>query len=103
MVWNLVPGDHGLWFERVELVERVDPLQSRQPLVDALYDRSRCHRPYVRKLLLERVDAKEVVAMTVGDVDVGQVLAGRRDLLEELRGMNGCEERVHQHRVSLAV
>jgi hypothetical protein len=42
----------------------------------AVDDGSGGDRPGVREPLLERVDAEEVVTVAVGDVDVGQVLAG---------------------------
>ena len=51
---------------------------------DAVDDCPRGYRPDVRKPLLERAQAEEVVAVAVRDVNVGQVLAARRNLVGEL-------------------
>lgn len=39
----------------------------------------RCNRFCIRKAIQEGADAKEMIAVPVGDIDRGQVLAARRD------------------------
>ena len=51
---------------------------------NAVDDCRRGYRPDVRKPLLERAQAKEVIAVAVRDVNVGQVLPAGRKLVGEL-------------------
>jgi hypothetical protein len=51
---------------------------------DAVDDWRRGYRPDIRKPLLEHAQAKEMVAVAVRDVDVGQVLSACRHLVGEL-------------------
>src|SRR6266550_3294319 len=48
------------------------------------------HRPGIGKTIQERSDAKEMVAVTVGDINRCQVLAARRDpIYEDVRLLDG--------------
>src|SRR5216684_7283442 len=62
-----------------------------------------CHRPCMGEALLEQPYAKEMIAMAVGRVNRGQVLAARRDPVRQgLRGFGG-KEGVDQHGIPLAI
>src|SRR5271154_6135408 len=55
----------------------------RRLLLHGLHHIGHCNRSRVGKTILERSDAKKMVAMAVSDVDRGQVLAARRDPLHQ--------------------
>jgi hypothetical protein len=68
-----------------------------------LHDVRSCHRPCMGEALLEQPYAKEMIAMAVGRVNRGQILAARRDPIRQgLRGF-GSKEGVDQHGVPLAI
>ncbi len=97
-------GDHEAirdlaWKQRVpEVREDV----RRGLLTHEFHNIGRGHRPGIGKTIQERSDAKEMVAVTVGDINRCQVLAARRDpIYEDVRLLDG-DKGVDEDGVSLA-
>jgi hypothetical protein len=75
----------------------------RRRLLAHEFHNIRCgHRSGIGKTIQERSDAKEMVAVTVGDINRCQVLAARRDpIYEDVRLLDG-DKGVDEDGVSLA-
>src|ERR1700730_9693676 len=72
-------------------------------LMHGLDDLGRRDRPGMRETLQQRSEAEKMIAMCVGDVNCGEVLAARDDpILQSLRLLD-CEKSVHEDSVPLAV
>src|SRR6266403_4517778 len=72
-------------------------------LVHGLDDLGRRHRLGARETLEKRCKAKEMVAMSVGDIDLGEVLAARDDPIQQRPRLLGREEGVHENGVAFTV
>src|SRR6202043_3371075 len=57
----------------------------------------------MRETLQQWCEAEKMIAMCVGDVDCGEVLATRDDPIEQSQQLLDCEKSVHEASVSLAV
>src|SRR6266567_9378023 len=55
----------------------------------------------LRELVEDGVESEEVIAVAVGDVDLGQVLSGRRQPVCQLLRLALCRERVDEDRKSV--
>src|ERR1700730_18905105 len=72
-------------------------------LMHGLDDLGRRDRPCARETLQKRCKAEEMVAMCVGDVSCGEVLAARDDpILQSLRLLD-CEKGIHKNGVTFTV
>src|SRR5258708_10066913 len=60
-------------------------------------------RPCARETLQKRCKAKEMIAMAVGDIDRGEVLAARDDPIQQSLRLLGREKGVHENGVALTV
>src|ERR1700720_2880318 len=56
-----------------------------------------------RETLEKRCEAKEMIAMSVGDVDLGEVLAARDDPIQLRLRLLGREKGVHEHGVAFTI
>src|SRR4030081_3715026 len=56
-----------------------------------------------RETLEKRYKAKEVIAMSVGDIDLGEVLAARDDPIQQSLRLLGREKGVHENGVAFTV
>ena len=63
-------------------------------LLHGLNDFGACDHPRLREARQDQLKAKKVIAMSVRDVDRGQVLAARSDPISQFRGGLDGEERV---------
>src|SRR6266436_3818231 len=60
-------------------------------------------RSCVREPLQKRCKAKEMIAVSVGDIDLGKVLAASDDPIQQSLRLLGREEGVHENGVALTV
>src|ERR1700730_3225858 len=58
-------------------------------------------RPCARETLQKRCQAKEMIAVPVGDVNRGEVLAARDDPIQKNLRLLRCEKSVHENGVTL--
>src|SRR5258705_12228254 len=72
-------------------------------LTHGLDDLGRRHRLGARETLEKRFKAKEMVAMSVGDIDLGEVLAARDDPIQQRLRLLGREKGVHENGVAFTV
>src|ERR1700730_656901 len=72
-------------------------------LTHGLDDLRRRDRPCARETLQKRCKAKEVIAVTVGDIDLGEVLAAREDPIQQSLRLSGREKGVHENGVAHTV
>src|SRR6266446_10410570 len=72
-------------------------------LTHGVDDLGRRDRPCVRETLEKRCKAEEMIAMSVGDIDVGEVLAARDDPLQQCLRLRGREKGVHENGVAFTV
>src|ERR1700694_3340023 len=68
-----------------------------------LYDLGCRDRPGARETLQQWCEAEKMIAMSVGDIDRGEVLTARNDPIEQSLRLLGCEKSIHEDSVSLAV
>src|SRR5258705_1859443 len=61
------------------------------------------HRLGARETLQKRCKAKEMIAVSVGDIDLGEVLAARDDPIQQRARLPGREEGVHENGVAFTV
>src|ERR1700726_1252048 len=59
--------------------------------------------PGMRETPQQRCEAEKMIAMSVGDVNCGEVLAARDDPVQQSLRLLNCEKSVHEDSVSLAV
>src|ERR1700730_6886775 len=72
-------------------------------LTHRLDDLGRRHRLGTRETLEKRCKAKEMIAMSVSDVDLGEVLAARDDPIQLRLRLLGREKGVHENGVAFTV
>src|SRR6266478_8514144 len=72
-------------------------------LMHGLDDVGHRDRSCMREPLQKRCKAKEMIAMSVGDIDPGEVLATRDDPIQQNPRLLGREEGVHENGVALTV
>src|ERR1700689_938685 len=66
------------------------------------HDIGRCDRSRLGKAIQERSNAKKMVPMAVSDIDRGQVLAARRDPLDQRRSLLDRQKGVDENGILLA-
>src|SRR5258708_34144898 len=71
--------------------------------VQGLDDLGRRHRLGTREMLEKRCKAKEMITMSVSDIDLGEVLAARDDPIQLRLRLLGREKRVHENGVAFTV
>src|ERR1700726_1918958 len=59
--------------------------------------------PGMRETPQQRCEAEKMIAMSVGDVNCGEVLAARDDPVQQSLRLLDCEKGVHENSVALAV
>src|SRR6266853_5913279 len=67
-----------------------------------LDDLGRRDRPCARETLQKRCKAEEMVTMSVGDIDRGEVLATRGDPIQQSLRLPDSEKGVHENGIALA-
>src|SRR6266481_5906568 len=72
-------------------------------LMHGLDDVGHRDRSCMREPLQKRCKAKKMIAMSVGDIDPGEVLAARDDPIQQRPRLLGREEGVHENGVALTV
>src|SRR6266404_7899676 len=72
-------------------------------LTHGLDDLGRRHRLGARETLEKRCKAKKMIAMSVGDIDLGEVLAARDDPIQLPLRLLGREKGVHENGVAFTV
>src|SRR6266446_5220628 len=72
-------------------------------LVHGLDDLGRRHRLGAREMLEKRCKAKEMIAVSVSDIDLGEVFAARDDPIQLRLRLLGREKGVHENGVALTV
>src|SRR6202030_1072297 len=71
-------------------------------LMHGLADLGRRDRPCARETLQKRSKTEEMVTMSVGDIDRGEVPAARDDPIQQSLRLLGREKGVHENGVALA-
>src|SRR5258708_26310222 len=71
--------------------------------VQGLDDLGRRHRLGTREMLEKRCKAKEMITMSVSDIDLGEVLAARDDPIQLRLRLLGREKGVHENGVAFTV
>src|SRR6266851_7346452 len=66
-------------------------------------DLGRGDRPCARVTFQQRCKAEEMVTMSVGDIDRGEILAARDDPIRQSLRLLGREKGVHENGVALTV
>src|SRR5712691_2378061 len=72
-------------------------------LTHGLDDLERRHHLGARETLEKRCKAKEMIALSVSDIDLGEVLAARDDPIQLRLRLLGREKGVHENGVALTV
>src|SRR6202790_4087826 len=72
-------------------------------LAHGVDDLGRRDRLGARETLEKRCKAKEMITMSVGDIDPGEVLAARDDPMQQRLRLLGREKGVHENGVALTV
>src|ERR1700730_10289176 len=72
-------------------------------LTHGLDDLGRRDRLGARETLKKRCEAKEMIAVSVGDIDRGEVLAARDDPIQQRLRLLGREKSVHENGVAFTV